>query len=70
MIEKQYRQLWQETFFNKVHKPLLWLDKDHLLRKQRLDIEKQLKQAKYTEEGLDKIFEEEKQKFLKGENQK
>lgn len=64
-LEMMYRQLWQETFSNKYFKPLLWIDKDNLLRKQRQDIEEEMC---LPDSELDRIFEEEKQKFLKSIN--
>lgn len=60
-LEALYRNLWQETFENKYYKPLLWIDKDMLLRKQRKDVEHDLR---LPDNELDKIFEEEKQKFI------
>ena len=63
-MEKSIKELYRELLANEHYKPILWIDKSILLRKQIAETEKVLKANGSTDEQLDKIFEEAKSEVL------
>ena len=63
-MKKSIKELYRELLANEHYKPILWIDKNILLRKQIAETEKVLKANGTTDEQLDKIFEEAKSEVL------
>ncbi len=63
-MEQSIKELYRELLANEHYKPILWIDKNILLRKQIAETEKVLKAQGTTDVQLDKIFEEAKSEVL------
>ena len=63
-MQNLIKELYREILLNEHYSPILWIDKNILLRKQIAETEKILKDNGTTDEQLDKIFEEAKREVL------